>query len=181
MKHEILYADPPWPDKPGRMTPSGIAVTSGRDHYQTMTWEQLRAMPVTDWAAPDALLFLWVPGRYIKKAIGVGEAWGFRYVTVAFVWYKERPHFAPYTMSQCEFVLLMRRGRIPHPRGIRNARQIWIEKPREHSRKPDGIRDTIDAMFPTQRKIELFARTRTPGWDAHGDQTDLFEREESPN
>lgn len=32
----------------------------------------------------------------------------------------------------------------------------------------------IDAAYPNTRKIELFARTETPGWAAWGNQTGLF-------
>jgi N6-adenosine-specific RNA methylase IME4 len=45
---------------------------------------------------------------------------------------------------------------------------------REHSRKPDEVRDRIERLLPGPR-IELFARTTSPGWDSWGDQTSLFD------
>ena len=39
---------------------------------------------------------------------------------------------------------------------------------RRHSAKPDKVRARIAAMFPGQKKIELFARQQTPGWTAWG-------------
>jgi N6-adenosine-specific RNA methylase IME4 len=44
---------------------------------------------------------------------------------------------------------------------------------REHSRKPDCVRDEIVALLDGPR-IELFARSLHPGFDAWGDQVTLF-------
>ena len=71
-------------------------------------------------------------------------------------------------MSQCELCLIFKRGRIPKPRGARNVMQFFEHPRGEHSRKPMQIRDRIDLMFPTQKKIELFARDSLHGWDAWG-------------
>ena len=47
--------------------------------------------------------------------------------------------------------------------------QQLVRSPRrEHSRKPDEVRDNIVKMFPTQKKIELFAREKVDGWDFWG-------------
>lgn len=40
----------------------------------------------------------------------------------------------------------------------------------EHSAKPDAVQERIEALYPTARKVELFARRRRPGWDAWGDE-----------
>jgi len=39
--------------------------------------------------------------------------------------------------------------------------QIITEKIREHSKKPEIIRDNIETMYPNLKKIELFARQKT--------------------
>jgi N6-adenosine-specific RNA methylase IME4 len=38
--------------------------------------------------------------------------------------------------------------------------QIVAEKLREHSRKPDKVRENIETMYPDKSKIEIFARTQ---------------------
>jgi len=38
----------------------------------------------------------------------------------------------------------------------------------EHSVKPIEVLHDIEKMFPTQRKIELFARHRPEGWTVWG-------------
>ncbi|MDA8008981.1 MAG: MT-A70 family methyltransferase, partial [Alphaproteobacteria bacterium] len=37
-----------------------------------------------------------------------------------------------------------------------------------HSAKPEEVRRRIEEMFPEQSRLELFARGRSPGWDAWG-------------
>ena len=75
-------------------------------------------------------------------------------------------------MSQCEMCLIFKRGNIPQPRGARNVRQFLSCKRGGHSEKPWLIRDRITEMFPTQSRIELFARQSFPGWDAWGNEVD---------
>lgn len=133
-----------------------------------MTLADLRELPVERIAAGDCLLFLWATSPHLDQAIELGKAWGFAWATVAFVWDKVRVNPGFYTMSQCELCLVFRRGRIPLPRGARNERQLLRERRGRHSEKPDEARRRIERMFPTQRKIELFARTSTPGWAAWG-------------
>ena len=71
-------------------------------------------------------------------------------------------------MSQCELCLVFKRGRIPQPRGARDVRQLVSAARGPHSAKPAEVRRRIAAMFPAQRKLELFARERTEGWDGWG-------------
>lgn len=173
-QYSIIYADPPWDYKgqkqhagPGSKTTGGAAT-----HYGTMKLEQLKALDVPSVCAPDCLLFLWATSPHLDQAIELMKAWGFAWATVAFVWDKVRVNPGFYTMSQCELVLLGKRGRIPTPRGARNIRQYLQVKRGRHSVKPEEVRVRIDAMFPEQAKLELFARERVPGWAAWGDEVD---------
>jgi N6-adenosine-specific RNA methylase IME4 len=68
--------------------------------------------------------------------------------------------------------LVGKRGKIPTPRGSRKERQFLSELRREHSQKPDEIRNRIEKMFPTQKKLEMFARTATPGWSVFGNEVE---------
>ena len=60
---------------------------------------------------------------------------------------------------------------IPQDKGVR---QYQLHEVREHSRKPDEIRDLIASMYSGPR-IELFARKQFEGWHAWGNETDKFE------
>ena len=109
-------------------------------------------------------------GRVYAVIAPVGEIWSFdgENWTVAFVWDKMVHNPGQYTLSYCELCLVFKRGRIPKPRGARNIKQL-VRIPRgKHSEKPSEIRISIEAMFPTQDKIELFARHKPNGWDVWG-------------
>jgi len=118
--------------------------------------------------APDCLLFMWATNPHLDQAIELGKAWGFKWATVAFVWNKMRTNPGFYTLSECELCLAFKKGKIPTPRGARNIRQLVNVKRNHHSAKPEEIRQSINAMFPTQNKIELFARNDSKGWSTWG-------------
>lgn len=172
-KYEIIYADPPW-DYKGQFQHAGSGVTDTGGairHYPTLTLNKLMALNVQSIAATDSLLFLWATNPHLDQAIQLGKAWGFSWATVAFVWDKLRVNPGFYTLSQCELCLVFKRGRIPHPRGARDLRQLVRAKRNKHSQKPQEVRLRIDQMFPQQSKIELFARTeraQAPGWELWG-------------
>lgn len=42
----------------------------------------------------------------------------------------------------------------------------------EHSKKPDIVREKIVTLIGDLSRIELFARQKTEGWDAIGDEID---------
>ena len=65
-----------------------------------------------------------------------------------------------------------KKGKIPYPRGAKNIRQFLSEKRTNHSVKPNEIRNRIYQMFPTQNKIELFARQKINGWDTFGNEVE---------
>lgn len=169
-KFAIIYADPPW-DYKGQLQHAGAGNGDSGGaicHYPTVTLTQLMQLPVDNIAEDDSLLFLWSTSPHLDQAIDLGKAWGFSWATVAFVWNKVRVNPGFYTLSQCELCLVFKKGKIPSPRGARNIRQLVEAKRQDHSRKPEEVRKRIDAMFPTQRKIELFARRYISGWQAWG-------------
>ncbi|MBC6497213.1 MAG: transcriptional regulator [Alphaproteobacteria bacterium GM7ARS4] len=172
-RYSIIYADPPW-DYKGQLQHNGAG---GRDtggalrHYPTMTAQEMACLDIGRYAADDCLLFLWATSPHLDQAIDLGKNWGFSWATVAFVWDKEKTNPGFYTLSQCELCLVMKRGRIPMPRGARNMKQMVRERRRAHSTKPDEVRRRIEGMFPRHKRLELFARERHAGWDCIGRET----------
>lgn len=176
-KYRIIYADPPWNFENWSEKGEDRNV---KNHYSCMSMKDIAALPVGDMAEDDALLFLWVTDPLMDQQIAIMQGWGFTYKTVAFTWVKLNANtpgyfmgMGYYTRSNPEMVLLGRRGTPGRP-VVGNIRQLVVEPRREHSRKPDIIRDNIDAMYPTGDRIELFARSRARGWDAWGNQVDKF-------
>ena len=179
-KYDIIYADPPWHyngkiqfDKSSKNRDEldrskTIFVSTAGFKYPTVKTVELMQIPIHSIAKDDCLLFMWTTNPHLEQAIELGTAWGFAYRTVAFVWNKMNHIPGKYTLSNCVLCLIFKRGKIPTPRGARNIRQL-VEIPRgKHSEKPERIADAIKEMFPTQKRIELFARKNTRGWDSWG-------------
>ena len=172
-KYQIIVVDPPWEYKASDCIAKKSCLSGEhQEHYKYMTLEELHKLPINNITDKNCLLFMWTTNPKLNEAIPLGEKWGFKYSTVAFVWDKQRLNPGYYTMSQVELCLVFRKGNIPKPRGTRNVRQFLSEMRREHSRKPDTIRNRITEMFPTQDKVELFAREKTDGWDAWGNDVE---------
>lgn len=179
-KYAIIYADPPWDyngklqfDKSSKSAENidfnrNIFISSAEFKYPTLRLEQLVQIKVQDICLPDCLLFLWTSSPHLVQAIKLGEAWGFEYRTVAFVWDKMCHNPGKYTLSNCELCLVFKHGRIPLPRGARNVQQLIRAPRKRHSQKPDEVRDAIARMWPTQDRIELFSRKSSKGWDTWG-------------
>lgn len=175
-KYQIIYADPCW-DYKGQKQHAGKASsdTGGAiSHYPTMTLKELKKLkPMIDEIADsDCLIFMWSSSPHLDQAIELMKHWGFKWSTVGFVWNKMKVNPSFYSMSQCELCLIGKRGKIPQPRGARNVRQYLEHMREQHSKKPDEVRVRIEQMFPTQNKIELFARQRVDGWDAWGNEVE---------
>lgn len=179
-KYDIIYADPPWDyggklqfdksskDKEHIDLSKNIFISSADFKYPTVKTKELMTLPIHRIANDDCLLFMWATNPHLAQAIDLGKAWGFEYKTVAFVWDKMSHNPGQYTLSNCELCLVFKRGRIPKPRGARNVQQLIHARRTDHSVKPSEIRTNIELMFPHQRKIELFARQESKGWDVWG-------------
>lgn len=180
-KFDIIYADPPWyyngklqfdkssttKEKQAEINRK-IFISSATFKYPTLKTKELKKLPLTQIAKDDCLLFMWTSNPHLAQAIELGEAWGFDYKTVAFVWDKMVHNPGQYTLSYCELCLVFKRGRIPKPRGARNIKQLVRSPRKEHSEKPIEVQEAIEKMFPTQKKIELFARQKIKGWSVWG-------------
>lgn len=180
-KYDIILADPPW-DYNGKMQydkscikdinknfKKNIFVSSATFKYPTLKLQDLKELNV-QLIANDAscLLFMWTTGPQLKNSIELGTYWGFEYKTVAFVWDKMIHNPGRYTLSQTEMCLVFKKGTIPSPRGARNIKQLINIRRGKHSEKPEVVIKYITDMFPTQSKIELFARKNYEGWDNWG-------------
>lgn len=174
--YNILHIDPAWGFQNWSEKGEG---RNPNQHYETMTADQIAALPVGELARGDCACFLWCVDPLLDKAFNVLREWGFRYVTVAFTWAKQSSTGAAwhmgtgyYTRANPEVCLLGMMGSLP--RRDAGVRQLIVDPVREHSRKPDRIADDIVRLFGDLPRAELFARTRRSGWDAWGNQSEKF-------
>ena len=171
----LIAADPPWRFK------NFSAKGEGKNpikHYDCMTIDEIKAMPVADLAAPNCALIMWATAPLLPQGIEVMRAWGFTFKSAG-AWAKqsstgEKWAFGPgYCFrSAAEFFLL---GTIGKPPVLsRSIRNLIVAPVREHSRKPNQFISNAEALFPGPR-LELFSRQKRPGWTVWGNETDKFE------
>lgn len=174
--YNVLHIDPPWAFENWSEKGEG---RNASQHYATMTWDRIAALPVGHLAAQNCACFLWCVDPLLDRAFEVMKAWGFEYRTVAFTWAKRTStarawHMGAgyYTRANPETCLLGITGSMERKSAA--VRQLVVEPIRQHSRKPDRIADDIVQLFGDVPRAELFARTARPGWDAWGLETDKF-------
>jgi N6-adenosine-specific RNA methylase IME4 len=148
-------------------------------HYDCLDFEALASLPVANVAAQDCALFLWAVDPLLDKAFELIRAWDFEYKTVGFYWVKRNIRsegfftgLGYWTRANPEQCLLATRGK-PQRQG-KDVRKLVIEPRREHSRKPDVVRDRIERLVRGPY-LELFARETKAGWDCWGNQLALFD------
>ncbi len=92
--YKIIYADPPWHFESKQLQKYNgerFASLASRE-YSTMTVHDICELPIIRIAHDDSALFLWVTDAHIPEALEVIKAWGFKYITVAFIWSKKTPN-----------------------------------------------------------------------------------------
>jgi len=162
------------------------SVRSPQRHYPTASVEHMMTLPLKDFLAPDAFVFLWMTGPHLVVGahIKMARAWGLRLSSLVFVWVKTKRSFdmqllqrSPLleedlhvntgftTMQNAEYVVLLRRG---SPRKLRaGIRQIIIAPVGSHSAKPDEFFRRAE-MYCEGSRLDMFAGRERPGWAAWG-------------
>jgi N6-adenosine-specific RNA methylase IME4 len=163
----VIVTDPPWPYDKRRGDPSH----RGTCDYPPMTLEEIRALPVGAIAHADSILWLWTTNAHLPEAFQVLKAWGFAYKTTL-TWTKRRMGCGEWLRGKTEHCLLAVRGQPTVT--LTNQSTVIQADTREHSRKPEEFYRLVESLCPGS-KLELFARQQRPGWQAHGDQTGLFQ------
>jgi N6-adenosine-specific RNA methylase IME4 len=134
-KYPCIYADPAWRRK------AGEGNRSYENHYRTMDWDAIMALPVKDRLLPDAWVFLWIPRAHLFSlhdvltevrleggaaatawvkmplAWAIAKAWGCDSYSTCFVWTKtddDHPNeqgTGLVVRDQDEILCLFKRGR----------------------------------------------------------------------
>lgn len=192
-KYNIVYADPPWQYN-DKMKMKGVHgdIRGAESFYHTMGLKEIKQLPVSKIISGNALLFMWVTMPFLNKAFDVMSDWGFTYKTCGFCWIKKNKNnnsnclgMGHYTRSNAELCLLgtskgIKTKEIIKSHSISSVVETIGENyvvesvRREHSRKPDEVRERIVELCGDLPRIELFAREEINGWDCWGNETDRF-------
>lgn len=144
-----ILADPPWrfANRTGKVAPEHRRLA----RYETLSFEEIGALPVADHAADPAHCYLWVPNALLPHGLRILAAWGFVYKT-NLIWHKIRKDGGSdgrgvgfYFRNVTEMVLFGVRGRNARTRAPgRRQVNLLASRKREHSRKPDEQYDIIE-------------------------------------
>lgn len=175
---DVVYADPPWSyyGDPNKMAAAG-------KHYSLMADDDLMALPVKNLLRDPkhGAFFIWATCPRLDLAIKTIEAWGLVYRGVAFNWVKTRadggvigaqgipPTATKPTSELCLFATTQKVGR-PFPLLDSTVPQVILAPRGRHSEKPAIVREYIERLYGDRPRIELFARERTKGWHAWGNE-----------
>lgn len=145
---------------------------SPQAHYETMTLDDIKRLPVAGLAAPDCLCWLWATAPMLHLQIGVLEAWGFEFKTSG-VWVKttvnDKIAFGTgYVLRNAHEPFLI--GTRGNPETTRATRSVIMGRVRDHSQKPEEAYRAAEQLMPAARRVEIFSRTNRKGWDTWGDE-----------
>jgi N6-adenosine-specific RNA methylase IME4 len=167
----VIYADPPW----SFYTYSGKGKQrSAERYYDTMSLDDIKALPIADLAADDCALFLWSVCPEIPGALEIIQSWGFEFKTVGLNWIKQNRSgegiftgMGYWTRANSELCLLATRG---NPQRLAmDVHQVIMTPVGEHSEKPDEAYGRIERLIAGPY-LELFARKERDNWVTWGNE-----------
>ena len=159
-KYKTILADPPWDIQQKGKSRGAIK------HYNLMTLDRIKAMPISDLAEENAHCWLWVTNATLEAGFDVLRAWGFTPRSI-YTWVKPRLGLGVYLRNCTEHLLLGTRGKAP----IQFKGQMnWGFMPlQDHSHKPEEVYDIIERCSEGNY-LELFARRPRHGWGIWGNE-----------
>lgn len=175
-QYDVILADPPWSHY-GQQDKWGAAAK----FYDLMDDDAIMGLDVARLAKRESVLFCWATCPRLDFAIDVVRSWGFHYRGVAFVWVKTRKDGVPIgargvrpsiVKPTTEVVIaasMTKKGR-PMPLASEKVAQVVLAPTGKHSQKPAGVHERIEELYPTAKRIELFARERRNGWAVWGNE-----------
>jgi N6-adenosine-specific RNA methylase IME4 len=167
-RYGVGLADPGWRfERYSRITGMDRAADN---HYRTEPLEEIKALDVRSFMAPDSVMFLWATVPMLMQAGEVLEAWGFPYKS-NFTWNKDRVGTGYWSRNKHQHLLVGTRGKIPAPAPGTQWPSVIDAPVGRHSEKPVIFYELVESYYPTLPKIEPFARAARPGWSCWGLET----------
>ncbi|WP_282780830.1 MT-A70 family methyltransferase [Nocardia sp. CC201C] len=160
-RYRTILADPPWPHHQ-------TGTLGAIQHYDLMSLERIKAMPIAELAETNSHLWLWTTNGALRDAYDVMDAWGFT-PRSPLTWIKPRLGLGQYLRNMTEHLIFGTRGRAPV--NFRGQPTWMFAVAQDHSHKPEEFFPLIERISDGPY-LELFARRRWAGWDVWGDQID---------
>ncbi len=163
VKFTTVVIDPPWDwSDEGDVNQMGRA----KPDYSTISFEDLKKLPIDDLTKKDAHIYLWITNRSLPKGFELLKAWGFRYI-VCLTWCKPSFGLGNYFRGSTEQILFGVKGSLPLKRKDVGT---WFAAPRGkggHSSKPDEFYKLVESCSPGLY-LDYFSRDKRDGWYTYG-------------
>ena len=172
-KYRTILADPPWDMgltglyQTRKMRPAKLV-------YATMSVEDIKKMPVQEFADEGCHLWLWVTNSHLRHGFDVMEAWGFQYLA-PITWVKPSG-CGNYFVHRTQHILFGYKDRCVFNRERYKPTVFFSSVPKRHSEKPGESYVLIESVSDPPR-LELFARKRRVSltdekWDVWGNEVE---------
>nr|WP_234891588.1 MT-A70 family methyltransferase [Sinorhizobium meliloti] len=155
------------------------AKKSASAHYDVMSAEQIRALPVGQLASINCLIYTWATAPQLPFAVECLKAWGFEYKSFM-AWRKTTAAGkvrmgSGYRVRTTGEIALV--GTLGNPKQSHVPPTIFAGIAREHSREPEAFYDLCDRVMTHARRADVFAREQRSGWRAFGNEVSKFDPE----
>jgi N6-adenosine-specific RNA methylase IME4 len=175
---DVVLLDPPF--RFGCWSTAGEGRSPQRQYQQSMTPEQIAALPIKRIAGPDCWVVSWIPLPHVRAVPRLFDDWGVKLSGPGLTWIKTNHDGSIFKgtgfafRANAEIAWL---GRIGAPkRHDRGVSSVIVAPRGRHSAKPFAQYSRIERLAgPDKVFVELFARNSGPPahWHAAGDELEL--------
>ena len=175
-KYQIIYTDPPWQQSKGGKKRARPNSSGGKLDYPTMNLQEIKELHkyiAENLCEEKHNVFMWTINKYLVEAQKFMEELGYT-LHARIVWNKTTGMAPAFTLRfQTEYLLwFYKKGNILMPREKTRGKygDIMTESVKKHSQKPLCAYEMLEDMFPSAKKLELFARNTRNKWDCFGNE-----------
>lgn len=174
-QYDLIVADPPWKQAKGGKK-SVRPISSGTElDYPVCSLEEIKehlSQATSLASGENSILFLWTIDKYLFEAQKIAEELGYK-LHARMIWDKVTGIPAAFTVRYGhEYLLYMYKGKLTpvatEERG--KIHTVFREQVKRHSQKPEISFEIINRLYPSARKLELYARTERDGYDCWGNE-----------
>lgn len=174
-QYNLILADPPWKQAKGGKK-SVRPISSGTElDYPVCSLEEIKEhlrQATSLVSGESSILFLWTIDKYLFEAQQIAEELGYK-LHARMIWDKVTGIPAAFTVRYGhEYLLYMYKGKLmpvaTEERG--KIHTVFREQVKKHSQKPEISFEIINRLYPSAKKLELYARTERDGYDSWGNE-----------
>lgn len=176
-QYDLIVADPPWNQRRGgkkkAVKNSGLPFD-----YPVCDLPEIKAhlVQASKLTADNSLLFLWTIEKYLPDAEVMAKELGYK-LHARMIWNKITGIPAAFTVRfGHEYLLYMYKGKLlPVAKEERGKiHTVFEERVIRHSQKPEVAFEIINRLYPSARKLEMYARTERTGYDCWGNEVPVL-------